>query len=585
MQAVECSKLVENVTVNILNRIHTDRFTKLVKRLAIFVSSSHLKAGFCLIVLSMAFFVPGISSLQPMDRDEPRFAQASKQMLESNDFVDIRFQGDSRYKKPVGIYWLQSAAVKTAEYLGAKDAQKTIFFYRIPSLLGAIAAVLITYWTALAFLPRQSAFYSAALMSGCILLGAEARLAKTDAVLLATVLVTMGTLARAWFNSIKPEVFEAPTQTNILIFWFVIGVSLLIKGPITLMIALFPVVILSYSERSARWMLVLQPKYGFIIVALVVLPWFLMIISKTGTAFFSEAVGKDMLGKVVSGQERHGAPFGTYFGIFWFSFWPVAPLAALAAPYIFRNRANDSVLFLLAWIIPSWIVFEIVPTKLPHYVLPLFPAVSIAIMLAVENHSLSLNKLWSRLIVLLVPLVPVIFLVAVPVGFWILDRVLPVFAIMFLSLSSLAGIFAWKYIKNAEIKPGIVLALASSLALTFAAYPFGVSQVNSINLSKRLANAVQASTCENPKIATTTYREPSLVFLTNTDLFMTDTQGAAQFMSESGCKIVFVGSLLEKEYVDLSAKSGVKQQLLQLVSGLNINSGRKVDIAVYVKLP
>ena len=59
-----------------------------------------------------------------MDRDEPRYAQASKQMLESGDFVDIRFQNEARHKKPVGIYWLQSAAVTAAEAVGFRDARR-----------------------------------------------------------------------------------------------------------------------------------------------------------------------------------------------------------------------------------------------------------------------------------------------------------------------------------------------------------------------------------------------------------------------------------------------------------------------------
>ncbi len=567
------------------NTADTDKLLYLIKQLTVFVSATHLKACSFLILLSLAFFIPGISSLQPMDRDEPRFAQASKQMLESGDFVDIRFQGDSRYKKPVGIYWLQSAAVITAEKLGAVDAQKTIVFYRIPSLLGAIASVLLTYWTALAFLPKQGALFSAALISGCILLGVEARLAKTDAVLLATVLVTMGTLARTWFQAIKPETSDTLTRTNLVIFWITIGISLLIKGPITLMIALFPAIILSYRERSANWLLILRPKLGLLIVAIIVVPWLFMIISKTGTAFFSESVGKDMLGKVASGQERHGAPFGTYFGIFWVTFWPVAPLAALAAPYAFRNRSADDMLFLLAWIIPSWIVFELVPTKLPHYVLPLFPAIAIAIMLAVENHALLVNRLWSRLVTLLVPLVPIFFLIGIPVGYWILDRTISLKPIPFLIVSSVAGIFAWRYFNKEKIKPGIIVALGSSLALIIAAYPFGISQLNSVNLSRRLAEAAQTTKCENLKIATTTYREPSLVFLTRTDLLMTDAQGATQFMREPGCRIAFIGSTLEKDYLDSSTKSGIKQQLIQRVNGLNINSGRKVDIAVYAKLP
>ena len=77
----------------------------------------------CLIVLSLIAFLPGFAQIPPIDRDEARFAQATKQMIESGDFVDIRFQNEVRYKKPVGIYWLQAAAVKTAKLLGREQAR------------------------------------------------------------------------------------------------------------------------------------------------------------------------------------------------------------------------------------------------------------------------------------------------------------------------------------------------------------------------------------------------------------------------------------------------------------------------------
>ncbi len=104
-------------------------------------------------------------------------------MLETGDFVDIRFQEEARHKKPVGIYWLQSASVAVGQALGIEDAQRQIWLYRIPSLLGAVAMVLLTYWAALAFLSREGALLAALMMAASVLLGVEARLAKTDAVL------------------------------------------------------------------------------------------------------------------------------------------------------------------------------------------------------------------------------------------------------------------------------------------------------------------------------------------------------------------------------------------------------------------
>ena len=76
-----------------------------------YAASSHRRALAALVLFSVIAFLPGFFQIPPVDRDEARFAQATKQMLETHEYVDIRFQNEVRYKKPVGIYWLQAAAV------------------------------------------------------------------------------------------------------------------------------------------------------------------------------------------------------------------------------------------------------------------------------------------------------------------------------------------------------------------------------------------------------------------------------------------------------------------------------------------
>ena len=161
---------------------------------------SHARAVGVLLAVALLCFLPGFFSTPPIDRDEARFTQATKQMVESGDYVDIRFQDDVRYKKPVGIYWLQAAVVETASALGLPRAQLRIWLYRIPSLIGAIGAVLLTYWAALAFVTRRGAALAALMMCSSVLLGAEARLAKTDAMLLLTVVAAMGAMARVYLS-------------------------------------------------------------------------------------------------------------------------------------------------------------------------------------------------------------------------------------------------------------------------------------------------------------------------------------------------------------------------------------------------
>jgi len=85
------------------------------KTLADFAAASNRRAVAWLVLVCLVAFLPGFFTIPPVDRDEARFAQATKQMLEGGGFVDIRFQDEVRYKKPIGIYWLQAAAVKVGE--------------------------------------------------------------------------------------------------------------------------------------------------------------------------------------------------------------------------------------------------------------------------------------------------------------------------------------------------------------------------------------------------------------------------------------------------------------------------------------
>lgn len=96
-----------------------------------------------LFLFSLLMTISGLAAMPPLDRDEPRFVQATKQMAETGDYVDIRFQERSRYQKPIGIYWLQSAAVA----LSGEEAAEAIWVYRLVSALGIAIAVVATAWT------------------------------------------------------------------------------------------------------------------------------------------------------------------------------------------------------------------------------------------------------------------------------------------------------------------------------------------------------------------------------------------------------------------------------------------------------
>jgi 4-amino-4-deoxy-L-arabinose transferase-like glycosyltransferase len=552
-------------------------------RLAGFASASHWRACLLLLLISLGAFLPGFASLPPFDRDEPRFAQASKQMLETRDFVDIRFQDEARHKKPVGIYWLQSASVAAGEALGVSEARTQIWLYRLPSLIGAIATVLLSYWALLAFVGARLALLGGALMAAAVLLGVEARIAKTDAVLAACAVATMGALARAWLDWTRSLAF-VPSRHNWLVFWGATALALLIKGPIVPMVWGLAALVLSIRERSLRWFAPLRPGRGLLLCLVAVLPWFIAIALKSGGEFFAESVGKDMLGKVGEGQEKHWGPPGLYLLLFFGTYWPAAAFAAMAVPFAWARRREPQILFLIAWILPSWLVFEAVPTKLPHYVLPLYPAITALLLLAMINGGIDRFRRGATLTAALVVLVPAALVGVVLYGNWTLDRTLPFLALPVLALALFVAWLVFRAFQRGEIEGALWRGVVASLLLSAGVLGLAAPSLRSLQMSPRLAEAVRAVGCPDPKVITVGYREPSLVFLVGTDLAMGyDGVAAAAFLRQPGCRVALVEQRAAADFVAAIAAIDPPPRLATTVRGFNLNGGKRLSISVYVR--
>lgn len=554
-----------------------DRGSRLVDVLN-FATANHVRAVALLVLCGLLLFLPGFFRIPPIDRDEARFAQATKQMVESGDFVDIRFQDEVRYKKPVGIYWMQAAAVKTASALGLPRARLRIWVYRLPSLIGALGAVLLTYWTALAFVSRRAAILAALMMASSVLLNVEARLAKTDAMLLLTVVAAMGALARAYLSWQRGEDDPHPPWSWPAVFWTAVAGGILLKGPLILMFVGLTIVTLAFLDRSAEWLWRLRPVWGLIWMLVLVLPWFVAIFWRAGDAFFADSIGGDMLSKLAA-QESHGAPPGVYLLLFWLTFWPGAPLAAMAAPAVWRARREPGAQFLLAWLIPSWIVFEVVLTKLPHYVLPLYPAISILTVGAVERRVLSRSWLTSGTAWWFI--IPALASLAAVVGAVTVTRQ-PVFlAWPFVAAALIFGLFAWWLYDDSRAERSLLNAIASALFLAFAIYGVVVPALTPLFPSAEVARALRKVACVGPKAAAAGYHEPSLVFMTGTSTLLTDGSGAADFLAQGSCRFALIEKTAERSFAQRAEAIGLRYDVATRIEGYNISQGRPISIAIF----
>ncbi|MGF1456902.1 MAG: ArnT family glycosyltransferase [Alphaproteobacteria bacterium] len=601
-------------------------------------------------ILCLALFVPGLFSLPPLDRDESRFAQASKQMLETGDFVNIRFLDGARNKKPAGIHWMQAMVAQAA---GGPD-RAGIWAYRMPSVIGALLAVLLLHWAACRLFDAHTALLAAAFLAASISVVAETTISKTDGMLLATIVAMNGILARNYLaarrmreergDTIRTGLSKADVPLPLaLAFWIALSVSLLLKGPIGPMVVGLTVLALGLADRNWTWLAGLRPRLGLGIVAVLVLPWAIAIFVTTGGTYYEEAIGKDLAAKVISAQESHGAPPGYYLALVSLTFFPGSLFLWPALWRAWVHRLDPALRFCLAWIIPTWIVFECFPTKLPHYSMPTYPALALVtaatVMAALRGQTALLSSpgarlgfgIWTAAGVILalgITVLPILFgsasasldVVVGLCGLGLLGFTMvaawrgngmiaamggvstallfvlpllyghgaallnPMLSLIGLALVALAALAAW----SGQWLRAAGAAIATAVVLYACILEVTLPRLDRLGVSTSLADTLESLFGEDrnqwPRIASAGYHEPSLVFLTRSDTILEKPPAVAAHLAGAPDHLVLVESRQEQAFrTALEALEGDPPIVVTLgrVQGYNYSNGRDVTVSVY----
>jgi 4-amino-4-deoxy-L-arabinose transferase-like glycosyltransferase len=524
-----------------------------------------------LVALCLSLYLPGIAAIPVLDRDEARFAQATRQMLETGDFLHIRFQDEARNNKPAGIYWLQAAAV------GALSTARStaIWPYRVPSLIGASLAVLLSFGFGRALVGPRTALIGAVLLATALGTIAEAHIAKTDAALLAAIAGGQGALGLAYVRA------RGGTRIGrgiAAVFWLAEIAGIFLKGPIAPGLAVATGAILSIADRDARWLLGLRPVIGLAVMMLAVVPWLYAIEHATEGQFLDQSLGHDFWSKVLGGQEAHGAPPLYYLALAFLTFWPGSLYLLPAVIGGWRRRTQPASRFLMAWLVPAWIGLELVPTKLPHYALPLYPALALlAASTLVEGAG---GAAWiavaNTILWVLATLAIAAALIVAPIqlgGGVMMSGV----AGAGLLIALLAALF--------YRRPGPIgaVTLLAAMAVVFAVSAAGwvVPDLDRLWLSRGAAALV----ARHPPPAGTTlavigYNEPSLVFLLN-DAFKAQTADVP--VSEGSDALVSSRDTATFEQM-LTARA-LAARPIDSVRGTDYSNGQDMTLTLYQIVP
>jgi 4-amino-4-deoxy-L-arabinose transferase-like glycosyltransferase len=532
-------------------------------------------------LIAMLAGLPGVFAMPPLDRDESRFAQATAQMLETGDFVVIQFQDQPRFKKPVGIHWMQAASVALVSQVEDRD----IWAYRLPSLLGAMLAAAACAWGASVFFGAPTGLLAGAILGSTFLLSTEAFIAKTDAVLAGTTTLALAALARIYAAS-----RDGPPAGRItrLLFWLGLSLSMLVKGPVGLMVVTLTALSLWAWDRKGAWLKGLGWTWGLILMAAIVGPWAAAVTVATDGAFWTTAFGADFAPKLVGGQESHGAPPGYHTLLTPLLIFPGALLLPAALALGWRARNEPGVRFALCWLIPAFIVFEATPTKLVHYTLPTYGAFAWLMAAAVMRPPVGKVAKWIG--VVLSALVGVVFAAAI---FYLYgeygdpsDLPATVATALLLAAAGLTGAYLlWRgEALKAIVGAGALTILGhGAFAAAFAPSldPLWLSQRTEEVLEEARLLPRQGFT--PAPVAVAGYAEPSLVFALGTPTDLGDVPEAIEAITDQRPAVV-EGREQTAFEAELKAR-GLRVREIGKVVGLNYSNGDETTLRIYAPAP
>jgi 4-amino-4-deoxy-L-arabinose transferase-like glycosyltransferase len=353
------------------------------------------------------FHTLGTWGLPLIDRDEPRFAEASREMIERGNYIVPYFNNQLRLDKPPLTYWAQIASY---HMFGEND-----FAARFPSAIAAaLTAILIFAWGR-RIGGEKLGWWAAIIFTLSLQIFVHAKAAVAD-----MWLVLFVTLA-SWAGY---ELLQRPTlnqgaavsrppwaiwKSPFFVFYLALALGFLAKGPIAWTPLLTAAAVIIYARD---WELFRRFKFvgGILLTLVVVALWGIPALIQTGGEFFRVGIGRHVVGRSFMTLEGHGASsFGMYMLLLPFYFvtlfisffpwsiklpWLIRKLwrnkeAGVDAPGYSRSPLDT---YLLSGIAVVFVIFTLVSTKLPHYTLPAFPLLSLLLARhwhhgsAVESH-------------------------------------------------------------------------------------------------------------------------------------------------------------------------------------------------------
>jgi len=533
-----------------------------------------LYAGLALLVAaSLGVYWTGNASTPLWDRDEPRFAEAAREMLHSGDFIVPRFNGAVRFDKPILGYYPMAAGM----YLFGGNEFGARFF---SGVFGALS-IIVMFFLARRIMghPRQALLAAAVLATSPVMM-VESKLCTVDALLLFLLLLSFYGLWR---------IYEGPCGRGwAALFWAALALAVLTKGPVALAAVFVPAAIAAVAVRDRSFLRRMGWAWGVPLFLVILAPWLAAVQARTGGEFLRVALGRHVVERAQGALEGHKGFPGFYVVTLFGTFFPWAfliPAAVWSAARGLRDKREQ--VFLIAWAAGLIIVLELVKTKMVHYSLPIFPALSILVASLFYPRGARRDAIFKAIVVALV--LSEAGAAAAPVAAYIGGLAGVVVPLVVAGAAAFVGLAFWAF--AVERGKGAGIGVVTVFVWMFLLAAWAAPALGNYALSQRLAaivksaepaGAVREEPGAQPSVALYGYEEPSLVFYLGRHVaFPRNPKDAAEIAAPGAPRVLVVSG---REQKLLSLLESLPREAVTRVGearGFNFAKGRHEAVTVW----
>jgi 4-amino-4-deoxy-L-arabinose transferase-like glycosyltransferase len=460
-----------------------------------------------LLLMSKYLFIASRTTL--WDRDEPQFARAAVEMVESGNYLFPTFNGQMWPDKPILLYWLMSVPIRL---IGPTE-----FACRFWAAAGTALTCLLTFFIGQRLLGTKAGLWAMVILGLTLMMLGVGMVAITDTALLPFM---VGALALF----VHP-ISSGTHISRVILLGIALGAGMLAKGPIGVLP--IPVIIaIVWLNRKAKRGLVRslwQLGAALTIGVLIFLAWAIPANSATKGEFLRIFIGRDILTRAIKPMEHHGGNFLLYLPyylpviIVGFFPWTLHLPGAFSAVLGGRLGGQYFRAMVIGWIVPIFTIMTLAITKLPHYILFIWPALALSvagtIVAARQNKLSARDRIWLRHGIWFFGPLAAAMALGLMIGPWFL----PIPALRWPGLASGMVLSAMTiiaiYQQRADRPEASAVVLAVGMLVFEIPFVFGVlPALEQVKISPAIAQVVKAKTATDTPVATYKYGEPSLNF-------------------------------------------------------------------------